>query len=115
MIPLFFMCLAAHAIDGDTLTCGTTRVRLAVIDAPEIHGCRRSRVCTPGDGRASKASLATMVEGRTIACIDSDASPRRGFQRYDPYGRRVATCYNSAVDVGAEQVRRGMAVERYRW
>ena len=37
----------SYVIDGDTIHCGYTRVRLAGIDAPEMPGhCQPGRACT---------------------------------------------------------------------
>ncbi|WP_249276491.1 thermonuclease family protein [Sphingomonas baiyangensis] len=67
----------------------------------------------PGDGRASKAALAAMIDGRDLPCEHVDADPRRsGFQARDPYRRIVARCWVRGRDVGAEMLRRGFAV---RW
>lgn len=50
-------CPIAVVVDGDTLRCGSERLRLLGIDAPEIEHCPRWRQCAPGDGLASKRSL----------------------------------------------------------
>lgn len=101
-----FVCLAAIAIDGDTLRCaGLGRVRLLAIDAPELPGhCRKGRECTPGDPFASKASLARLVEGRQVTCRS---------QGRDGYGRTLARCSASGRDLSCAQVAAGSAVERY--
>lgn len=108
-----FICVAAIAVDGDTLRCqGVGRVRLARIDAPELHGCRKTR-CAPGDGRASRDNLIRLINERTVRCTVVDASPDRdGFQGRDRYGRPVARCSAGGRDLGSEQIRRGFAV---RW
>src|SRR3954463_8292174 len=49
---------ACRATDGDTIRCGSERIRLLAIDAPEMPGhCRRGRMCAPGDPYAAKAAL----------------------------------------------------------
>jgi micrococcal nuclease len=102
-----FLCLAATAVDGDTLRCANLdagRVRLARIDAPESGA--------PG-GREATAALALMIKGREVRCTLVDADPRRaGFQRTDRYGRPVARCEAGGLDLGTELIRRGHAV---RW
>lgn len=50
-------CPSAYVVDGDSLRCGSARVRLLGIDAPELHGCPRWRDCVDGDGQAAKRSL----------------------------------------------------------
>lgn len=103
MIGLF-LCMVASVTDGDTLRCSSgVRVRLAGIDAPEIHGCRRGRVCTPGDGQASKRALTALVQGKTLQCQPLGRS----------YNRILATCRMGRVDPACSQVRGGYAVLRY--
>lgn len=51
-------CPSAYVVDGDTLRCGSIRLRLLGIDAPELPGhCAAYRECAPGDGITSKRSL----------------------------------------------------------
>ena len=59
-------CPSAYVVDGDTLRCGSIRLRLLGIDAPELPGhCARYRECAPGDGFSSKRSLiAALRNGR---------------------------------------------------
>ncbi len=113
-MPLTFLCLAAIAIDGDTLRCREQgRVRLAAIDAAELPGhCRAGRDCAPGDPFAARGALAAMLRG-PVRCQQVDASPgRAGFQPRDPYGRIVARCSVGGVDLGEAMLRGGWAV---RW
>ncbi|PKP92251.1 MAG: nuclease [Alphaproteobacteria bacterium HGW-Alphaproteobacteria-16] len=113
-MSLFFICALALSVDGDTLRCRDQgRVRLARIDAPELHGCPRPRRCAPGDGRASKANLARLIEGKRVTCRAVPADPRRpnGGVR-DRYGRIVARCSAGGRDLGAAQLGGGFAV---RW
>ncbi len=109
LIPaLAFICLSPVAVDGDTLRCRNREelVRLVGIDAPELPGhCRTGRVCTPGDGFASKAGLAALVARGTVRCT---ARAR------DTYGRLLARCAAEGVgDLSCTMVARGFAVERY--
>ncbi|MDE8654727.1 thermonuclease family protein, partial [Novosphingobium album (ex Liu et al. 2023)] len=92
-MPLTFLCLAAIAIDGDTLRCANIadangRVRLAAIDAAELPGhCRRGRDCAPGDPGLARSALAELLVG-PVRCVQVDASPfEPGFQERDRYGR----------------------------
>lgn len=113
-MPLTFLCLAAIAIDGDTLRCRDQGlVRLAAIDAPELpHHCRPGRNCARGDPYAARAALAGMLRPR-VECRTVDASPRQaGFQGRDRYGRIVARCSASGRDLSEAMVRGGLAV---RW
>lgn len=111
-MPPPFVCPAPHVVDGDTLKCGATRVRLARVDAPELPGhCRRGRRCAPGDGQASKSALTRFIAGRTLRCapvpyIDGARTA------HDRYGRIVARCTVAGVDVGGWMIANGWAV---RW
>lgn len=95
-----FLCLAAVAIDGDTLRCANIeaangRVRLARIDAPEL---RRA------GGPEAKAALAALITG-PVHCTLVDADPRiTGDQTQDRYGRIVARCAIKGRDLGRAMV-----------
>ena len=104
-IAAALICASPVAVDGDTLRCAAGPVRLLGIDAPEMPGhCRRGRVCTPGNGFASKAALARLIAGRTVIC--------RGEAR-DAYGRLLALCSAGGVDLSCAMVAGRFAVERY--
>lgn len=76
-----------YAIDGDTLRCGRTRVRLLGIDAAEKPGhCRQGRVCAPGDPFTQRAALQRLAGGRlTIDPV-----------KQDKFGRLVAVVHASS-------------------
>lgn len=68
LVPATTACVA---VDGDTLRCPEVgRVRLLGIDAPELHGCPKHRVCAPGDGQGSKRSLKRLVGGSDPVILD---------------------------------------------
>ena len=99
-------CPSAYVVDGDTLRCGAVRLRLLGIDAPEIHACPRWRVCAPGDGQASKRSLAAALQLGPI--------------RYQPvtldrYGRDVAVVWAGRVNLSCWQLQRAQAIYKARW
>ena len=100
-----FACSDPIIIDGDTLRCGSTRIRLSSIDAPEMPGhCRPGRECTPGDPYASTGNLQSLVSGQTVECRQVDT---------DHYGRAVARCSVQGQDLSCAQVEGGFAVNRY--
>lgn len=100
-----FGCFDPHVVDGDTVRCGSIRIRLASIDAPELPGhCRPGRRCTPGDPYASTAHMRELVRFRTIRCREVDR---------DRYGRSVAFCSVDGQDLSCAQVGGGFAVQRY--
>lgn len=104
MISAIFLCLVASVTDGDTFRCSDHRaVRLAGIDAPEIHRCPRTRQCTPGDGQASKRALTELIQGKNLTCQSLGYS----------YARILATCRMGNTDPSCSQVRNGYAVLRY--
>jgi endonuclease YncB( thermonuclease family) len=106
-MSIIFACLAAVAVDGDTIKCRNLqeaggRVRIARIDAPE-RGAQ-------GASEAA-AALARLIDGRKVTCEVVDADPRRsGFQKRDRYGRPVARCTAGGVDLGEAQIKAGHAV-----
>lgn len=98
-------CTDPRVVDGDTLRCGKTRIRLSGIDAPELPGhCARGRACTPGDPFASTDNLRALVSGAVMTCRQTDT---------DRYGRTVARCSVRGRDLSCAQVAGGFAVRRY--
>lgn len=98
-------CVSPVVVDGDTLRCGSTRIRLSSIDAPEMPGhCRPGRECTPGDPYASTGNLRSLVNGQAVECRQVDT---------DHYGRAVARCSVRGQDLSCAQVEGGFAVRRY--
>ncbi len=105
MISALLLATAVTAVDGDTIRIGSERIRLLGIDAPEIHGCRQRRICVPGDGEASKRSLAEMMAGGVRV-------RRVGQVRY---GRTLAQVYVGGRNVACKQLRRGQAQYVAKW
>ncbi|WP_310474084.1 thermonuclease family protein [Sandarakinorhabdus sp.] len=106
-LPPAIICEAPRAIDGDTLACANLprNVRLAGIDAPELHRCRRGRVCTPGDGRRAAAALAALLRAGPV---------RLQLMGEGGFGRHLAVAWVGRVNVNCAMVARGQAVRRYR-
>lgn len=92
--------------DGDTLRCGSERIRLLAIDAPELPGhCRRGRACAPGDPHASTSSLSGAMTGRlTIERIGEDH-----------YGRTLALVAGEEGDLSCWQLAQGQAIYKSSW
>lgn len=96
------LCLVVSVTDGDGLRCADgTRIRLAAINARELHGapCPRDRPCPPMAGPAARAYLDRLVGGRTIRCRQVGVS----------YRRVVADCTVAGRNVSCAMVKAGAA------
>jgi micrococcal nuclease len=89
---------ACRAVDGDTLDCAGRRVRLANIDAPELHGR-----CPAETQMAERAKLAAMI---ALADAAARVVPDGGKDRY---GRLVARVAVDGKDLGETLVAQGLA------
>ena len=101
-----YTCPAPIVVDGDTLRCGSERLRLLGIDSPELHGCPNWRTCVTGDGQAARQSLV--------------AALRFGRIRYrvvttDRFGRSVVMAWAGQVNLSCWQLQRGQAVYKQHW
>jgi endonuclease YncB( thermonuclease family) len=95
----------ARIVDGDTLALGSTRIRLADIDAPE-----RSQTCGEATnpwscGATAEARLAELARTQ-VSCQPEDR---------DRWGRIVAVCRSGDADIGAAMVRDGLALSTGRY
>ncbi|MDW4500433.1 thermonuclease family protein [Sulfitobacter sp. D35] len=84
----------AYVIDGDTIRIDRIKIRLAGIDAPELH--------QPW-GQKSKWAMVRICKGQTIrAELTGETS----------YDRLVGTCYlPDGRDIGAELIKLGLALD----
>lgn len=99
-------CPAPRVVDGDTIRCGSERVRLLGIDAPELHGCPRNRKCVPGDPVASKLSLQQALSAGQVRYL---------MVKRDRYGRAVAVVAAGGLNLSCWQVRRAQADYVAKW
>ncbi|THG37793.1 thermonuclease family protein [Sphingomonas olei] len=92
--------------DGDTIRCGSERIRLLAIDTPELPGhCRKGRNCAPGDPYAATASLEAALTGNlTINRVGEDH-----------YGRTLARVAGAKGDLSCWQLERGHAIYKPDW
>lgn len=107
LMPLDFQaCPSAYVVDGDPLRCGSTRIRLLGIDAPELHGCPRWRVCVEGDGEASKRSLRAGLRYGPV---------RYSYVTTDRFGRTVALVWAGTVNLSCWQLQASQALYKPQW
>jgi micrococcal nuclease len=115
----FFALSPAHAIDlaarvswvedGDTVIAQLKdgqplKVRLAMIDAPEVCHLQRDPTCRrrgQAFGVEATQSLQQLVGGKDVR-LECERSP-------DRYGRSVCVVWAGAIEVNKEQVARGLA------
>src|SRR5690625_2846330 len=89
-------------IDGDTIEIHGTRIRLHGIDAPES-----AQLCFNADeqpwrcGQKASLALADRIGRATTTCRGTDI---------DRYGRMIAICFQSGVDLNNWMVAQGWAV-----
>jgi endonuclease YncB( thermonuclease family) len=93
--------IVARCVDGDTCTLTSgEKVRLLVIDAPELRGarCGRERVMAI----KARDRLSELVAGRRV---ELERSPKR-----DAFRRTLATIAIDGRDVGEIMLAEGLAV-----
>ena len=83
-----------YVIDGDTIAINRVKIRLAGIDAPELHQAY---------GQKSKWAMVNICKGQIVtAKLNGEFS----------YDRLVGTCYlPDGRDIGAELITQGLAVD----
>jgi endonuclease YncB( thermonuclease family) len=92
----------ASVIDGDTLDIQRTRIRLHGVDAPEAaQTCRDAHGKDWRCGQRAALALAERLGSAPVRCEPLDR---------DAYGRTVARCSSSGVDINAWLVENGWAV-----
>ncbi|MBO9581163.1 MAG: thermonuclease family protein [Sphingobium sp.] len=102
-LPLVSQCFA---VDGDTLRCGSERIRLIGIDSPEMPGhCAEGRNCVAGDPFIAKDALTGAI------------APSMTIRRFgnDHYGRTLALVTGPFGDLSCAQLRSGNAIYRADW
>jgi len=85
-----------YIVDGDTLDVGSTRVRLTLVNSPEVG--------QPGYTEAKQFTAQTCAVG-TQALVDEDDGQTGG-----SYGRMVALVYCGGVNLNAALLSSGNAV-----
>ena len=85
-----------HIVDGDTLDVGSIRIRLTLVNSPEVGH--------PGYAEAKEFTNRTCPVG-TQALVDEDDGQTGG-----SYGRMVALVFCQGTNLNAELLRSGNAV-----
>src|SRR2546427_9130280 len=85
-----------YIVDGDTLDVGSTRIRLALVNSPEVS--------RPGYTEAKQFTTQTCPVGSS-ALVDEDDGQTGG-----SYGRMVALVYCNGVNLNAALLSSGNAV-----
>ena len=85
-----------YIVDGDTLDVGTTRIRLTLVNSPEVG--------QPGYQEAKDFTAQTCPIG-TTALVDEDDGQTGG-----SYGRMIALVYCSNTNLNAALLQSGNAV-----
>ena len=99
-------CPSAYVADGDTIRCGSERLPLLGIDAPELHRCPSWRTCVTGDGAASRRSLVSALRFGRI---------RYTIITRDRFGRAGSRVWAGSTNLACYQLQRGLAVYEPRW
>ncbi len=90
-----------HVIDGDTLKVDGKTIRIFGIDAPEAgQSCRKPGGGTWQCGQAAISQMEKAAAEGDVTCDD------RGL---DVYGRTLAVCKVSGLDLGRLMVKEGLA------
>jgi endonuclease YncB( thermonuclease family) len=90
----------AEVIDGDSLKVAGTEIRLFGVDAPEFAQSCFSNGSAVACGAMAKDALEGMIGNAKLSCVARDT---------DTFGRAVATCRISGIDLGQALVESGWA------
>ena len=85
-----------YIVDGDTLDVGSTRIRLALVNSPEVG--------EPGYSEAKNFTAQTCPVGSQVL-VDEDDGQTGG-----SYGRMIAVVYCGGVNLNAALLSSGNAV-----
>jgi endonuclease YncB( thermonuclease family) len=91
----------AVVIDGDSLRLNDRELRLAGIDAPELHQMCERNGQAYACGREARAALAGKLRQGRLSCRVTGL---------DRYGRDLAACAVDGRDINSELVRDGSAL-----
>lgn len=106
-LAIAVLCASPVVHDGDSIRCGSERVRIANIDAPELEGspkCQRRRSptawCDFAAGQRARLALIRLLQ-RGPVMIER--------QGRDRYGRTLARVTVNGIDAGEWLIGQGHA------
>ncbi|MDX8513502.1 thermonuclease family protein [Mesorhizobium captivum] len=102
MVILAALLASALALDGDTIILDGRHIRIANIDAPEIHEYRCDAELRLG--LVAKRRMAELLESGPIVVHEGDHG-----RMVDRYGRLLATIEVAGRDVGETMIAEGLA------
>ncbi|RWJ74653.1 MAG: thermonuclease family protein [Mesorhizobium sp.] len=96
----------ARVIDGDTISVGRQRIRIAAIDACELKqtGIQSGKVWPCGV--VARSFLRKMIDSKHVRCEIIDK---------DQYRRLVGQCFIADIDIGLAMVNAGLAESMLRY
>jgi micrococcal nuclease len=100
----FLLAVSLFIIDGDTFDLAGERIRIANVDAPEVHEAKCQEESELG--RAAGERLRELLKGRRIIVHRGDPDTGR---LKDKHGRTLATIEVDGRDVGDVLVKEGYA------
>ncbi|WP_455482563.1 thermonuclease family protein [Bartonella sp. B35(2025)] len=97
----------ASIIDGDSIMISSVIIRLAGIDAPEIHQFCGTKTTRYPCGLEAKKYLERLVENQPVTCY---------WYKKDKYNRILATCKTKKIsNINATIVYNGWALSYYKY
>lgn len=91
-----------RVVDGDGLVVDGRKIRIWGIDAPELRQTCTVNRTTYACGQDAKKELESIIAQGRVHCTTRNT---------DRYGRHVSQCFAGRVDIAAEMVRRGHALD----
>ena len=107
LAPAALACTSVTVHDGDSIRCGSERIRISNIDAPELPESPKCK-----DNRKSYAwcDFRLAFEARdALRGLVSRGNVKIVRLGTDPYGRTLATVAVNGVDAGDFLISRGLA------
>lgn len=105
MLTIFALAVALNAVlDGDTVTINGDRIRIANIDAPELHQAK-----CDAEHRLAEVAKARMAELLASGKVEVHPGDPLDGRLKDRHGRTLATISVDGRDVGEIMIAEGLA------